>query len=172
MSMHRIEATQVLPITIEEAWRFFADPRNLVRITPPDMHFRITSLVPERIYAGLIVTYTLRPLLGLPLPWVTEITHIEEGKRFVDEQRMGPYRLWHHEHELTSVPGGVELRDVVHYALPFGPLDDVVHALGIGRRVRRIFDYRREVLSARFGGAAVSRPAAASGNRHSAGAYI
>jgi ligand-binding SRPBCC domain-containing protein len=150
-AVHRIEASQLLPISLEEAWAFFADPRNLSRITPPDLDFRVTCGLPERIAPGMIITYTLRPLLGLRVGWVTEITHVEPGVRFVDDQRAGPYLLWHHEHTFTAAPGGVEVRDVVHYALPFGPLGRLVHALVVGARVRAIFAYRRRVLAERFG---------------------
>lgn len=150
-AIHRLEATQILPVTVAEAWTFFSDPRNLSRITPPDLDFRITSEVPARMYAGMMITYTLRPLLGLPVRWATEITHVEEGIRFVDEQRVGPYAMWHHEHTFSPVAQGVETRDVVHYTLPFGPLGDVAHALGVGARVRSIFAYRRQALTLRFG---------------------
>lgn len=151
MTVHRIEATQVFPVTVEAAWAFFSDPRNLARITPSDLDFRITSEVPERMYEGLMVTYTLRPLFGIPVAWATEITHIEEHARFVDEQRVGPYAMWHHEHTFTPIVGGVEMRDVVHYTLPLGPLGGLVHALAVGARVRSIFAYRRRALEARFG---------------------
>lgn len=150
-SIHRLEATQILPVTVAEAWSFFSDPRNLSRITPPDLDFRITSEVPGRMYEGMMITYTLRPLLGLPVRWATEITHVDEGSRFVDEQRVGPYAMWHHEHTFIPVAGGVEMRDIVHYALPFGPLGDLAHALAVGARVRAIFEYRRRVLALRFG---------------------
>lgn len=151
MTLHRLEATQVLPVTIEEAWAFFSDPRNLSAITPPDLDFRITSAVPERMYEGMIVTYTLRPLMGIPVAWATEITHVDEGRRFVDEQRVGPYRMWHHEHTFSSAGRGVEMNDVVHYRLPFGPFGDLVHRAAVRNRVRRIFAYRRQALTARFG---------------------
>lgn len=150
-AIHRLEATQVIPVTVAEAWSFFSDPRNLSRITPPDLDFRITSEVPTRMYEGMMITYTLRPLLGFPVRWATEITHVDEGVRFVDEQRVGPYAMWHHEHTFTPVAAGVEMRDVVHYTLPFGVLGDVAHALGVGSRVRSIFAYRRRALARRFG---------------------
>lgn len=156
MTLHRLEAVQTLPVTVEEAWEFFSDPRNLARITPSSMDFRITSDVPERVHEGLIVTYTLRPMIGIPVQWATEITHVEEGVRFVDEQRVGPYAMWHHEHTFTAVAGGVEMRDVVHYALPLGPLGDLVHTIAVRSRVRSIFAYRRRALVARFGQMAVA----------------
>ena len=148
--LHRLERTLVLPIGLDEAWSFFSDPRNLARITPPDLGFRVTSELPERMYEGLFISYQIAPLFGVPMRWLTEITHIEEGVMFVDEQRMGPYRLWHHEHWFRSVPGGVEMRDVLHYAMPFGALGEAAHALLVGRQVRGIFDYRERVLERRF----------------------
>jgi ligand-binding SRPBCC domain-containing protein len=151
MAVHRFETEQTLPIERSEAWDFFSDPRNLAVITPPDMGFEITSAVPDRAHAGLIIAYRVRPMLRIPVQWVTEITHLDEGKYFVDEQRLGPYQLWHHEHLFTEVPGGTYMRDIVHYALPFGPLGDVLDHLVVRRRVESIFAFRRRVLDQRFG---------------------
>lgn len=160
--LHRVESTQILPITLPEAWDFFSDPRNLARITPPDLGFRITSELPDRMYEGLFISYQIAPLFGVPMRWVTEITHIEDGVMFVDEQRMGPYRIWHHEHWFREVPGGVEMRDIVHYAMPFGVAGELAHALLVGRQVQGIFSYRERVLDRRF--APIRRSVDASGN--------
>jgi ligand-binding SRPBCC domain-containing protein len=149
--LHRFEVRQTLPITRREAWAFFSDPRNLGRITPPSLGFEITSPLPERAYAGMIVAYRVRPLFGIRVTWVTEITHVIEESRFVDEQRMGPYRFWHHQHDFSDVPGGVELRDVVHYVPPFGPLGRVINRAIVAPRLRTIFAYRYQALAARFG---------------------
>ena len=100
---------QELPISPEEAWRFFSTPANLNEITPPDLNFRIRSQVPDTIYQGLMIVYTLRPMINIPLTWVTEITHVSEGRYFVDEQRKGPYRIWHHEHHFEATPRGVRM---------------------------------------------------------------
>lgn len=151
MSVHRFDTTTVLPIPREEAWRFFSDPRNLARITPPEMGFAITCEVPEHVYAGLMITYHVRPMFNVPVTWVTEITSVVEGERFVDEQRAGPYAMWHHEHHFRDVPGGTEMRDIVHYAVPGGPLGDLVHHYVVARRVAEIFAHRRRVLDTRFG---------------------
>lgn len=161
MSLHRFETSQRLPMSLDEAWSFFSDPRNLAHITPPEMRFEIVTPAPSRIYAGLIVAYRVRPLGPLPVTWVTEITHVRKGSYFVDEQRVGPYRLWHHEHRLVPVAGGVEVRDVVHYALPLGPLGSLVNRLLVGPRVRAIFAYRRRVLTERFHARVADAPAAA-----------
>ena len=154
MSVHRLEAHLTLPIGPEEAWAFFADPRNLALITPPEMGFVAKGDVPAEMYAGLLIAYTVRPLFGIPVEWLTEIMHVEEGRYFVDEQRHGPYRLWHHQHHFAAVEGGVEMRDIVYYELPLGPLGDVLDSVFVRSRIRRIFAYRRTVLRERFGGGA------------------
>lgn len=151
MSIHRFESSQHLRTSPEEAWAFFATPRNLAAITPPNMRFELTSVPPARMYPGLVITYRLRPFGGIPVTWVTEITHIEEPHRFVDEQRVGPYRMWHHEHTFVPVPGGVGARDLVYYVLPGGPLGALLNRWLVGPRVRAIFEHRRRVLAARFG---------------------
>lgn len=151
MSLHQLRAIQRLPLDIDSAWRFLSDPRNLATITPPDMGFVVKTPLPDRAYPGLIIAYTVRPMFRLPVAWVTEITHVREGEYFVDEQRSGPYRIWHHEHHVAAIPGGVEMRDIVSYELPFGPLGDIVNALVVGKRVAQIFAYRERVLLDRFG---------------------
>ena len=151
MSVHRFEARQVVPIGLDEAWAFFSNPRSLALITQPEMGFEVTSPLPERMHPGLIIGHRVRPLLGIPVTWITEISHLVEGELFVDEQRFGPYRFWHHQHHFRPVEDGVEIGDIVHYALPFGPLGDLLNALLVRNRVRAIFDYRRGVLEQRFG---------------------
>lgn len=147
----RLHRVQTLPVALPEAWAFFSDPRNLAAITPPDMAFEILSEPPPSIHAGLILVYRVGVLPGLRTTWVTEITHVRAPEYFVDEQRMGPYRLWHHEHRFRPVPGGVEVEDVVHYALPFGPLGRAVAGALVARRLAAIFAYRAETLRRRFG---------------------
>ena len=151
MSVHRFETTHLLPIPRAEAWEFFSSPKNLSRITPPEMDFTITSPVPKEAYAGLIITYRVRPLFGVPVQWVTEITSVVDGVRFVDEQRVGPYAMWHHEHHFRDVPGGTEMRDIIDYAVPGGPLGDVVNHFVVARRVGEIFVHRRLLLDSQFG---------------------
>ena len=149
MKLHVLDRTQRVPIPLEEAWDFFSDARNLATITPPEMGFEVTSPLPERMYAGMIIIYRVRPLLGVPVTWVTEITHVEEQVRFVDEQRFGPYRFWHHQHHFAPVDGGVEMTDIVHYALP--PGGGLARNVLVAPRLREIFDYRRQVLERTFG---------------------
>lgn len=150
MKLHSLRASQVLPIPVSEAWDFFSDPRNLSAITPAWLNFTITSEIPERVYAGLIITYRITPLFGVPSRWVTEITHVREPYYFVDEQRFGPYRFWHHQHHFREIDGGTLAEDSVHYALPFGAAGRVVNRLLIARRLKEIFAYRRRILAVRF----------------------
>jgi ligand-binding SRPBCC domain-containing protein len=150
--MYLLERTQVLPVSLEEAWAFFSAPGNLAHITPPEMGFEVLSQSGTgSIYPGQIITYYVRPLLGLPLFWMTEITHVRELEYFVDEQRRGPYALWHHTHFFRAVAGGVEMRDQVYYQLPFGPLGKLVHALVVRKKLAAIFDFRYRYLEQHFG---------------------
>jgi len=152
MNFYSIKGTQHLPISLEQAWDFFSSPNNLSKITPPEMDFVITSDKKdgEKMYAGQIITYVLKPMLGIPVKWMTEITHVKEGEYFIDEQRFGPYRLWHHKHSFKKTPTGVEMNDEVNYVLPFGILGSIAHALFIRNRVEHIFDYRTKVLEKQF----------------------
>lgn len=151
MKLHVLRRRLVLPTGLDEAWAFFSNPANLRRITPPEMGFEVTSAPQDETYAGMIITYRVRPLLRIPITWVTEITHVREPSFFVDVQRFGAYRFWHHEHHFRAVPGGVECEDIVHYALPFGLLGRIVHALFVRRQLERVFDYRERVLSRELG---------------------
>ena len=147
MKLYRLSRTQLLPTDLEDAWAFFSNPRNLARITPPALDFRIVSDLPREIHPGLIVAYTLAPLLpGLRISWVTEITTAEKPWLFVDEQRFGPYRFWHHQHHFRSLGDGVEMRDLVHYRLPLG-LFGLLAAPLVQRRLQAIFDFRRDFLA-------------------------
>jgi ligand-binding SRPBCC domain-containing protein len=149
MKLHVLQTTQKLPISPAQAWDFFSNAGNLAKITPPSLGFEVTSELPERMYAGMIIAYRVRPLLGVPVRWVTEITHVDEPHRFVDEQRFGPYRFWHHQHLFRPIPGGVEMSDIVHYALP--PGGGIARGWLVAPRLKEIFDYRREVLERTYG---------------------
>lgn len=153
MAVYTLERIQRLPISLEEAWSFFSSPLNLREITPPYMRFEVLTegRWVERMYPGQVITYTVRPVLGIPLFWMTEITHVREGEFFVDEQRIGPYALWHHQHHFKPIEGGVEMTDLVHYRLPLGPLGALAHRLFVRRQLEHIFDYRYQVLERRFG---------------------
>jgi ligand-binding SRPBCC domain-containing protein len=149
--MYELHTKQKLPISVTEAWAFFSDPKNLREITPTYMGFDILSGADRKVYAGQIIRYTVKPLLGLKLNWVTEITHVAPGQFFVDEQRFGPYAFWHHKHFLHPIEGGVEMEDWVHYKLPMGPLGQLAHAVFVRRQLQGIFDYRTEKLNSLFG---------------------
>ncbi|HEY2800103.1 MAG TPA: SRPBCC family protein [Chthoniobacterales bacterium] len=145
MSIYQLERSQIVSLGVEECWRFFSDPRNLEQITPSSMHFTIKSKLPAEVYPGLMIEYTVAPLLGIPLTWLTEIVHVDAPHRFVDEQRSGPYRLWHHEHSFRVTPkGGTEVHDLVTYAPPFGPFGALLNRFIVRPQLERIFNYRRE----------------------------
>jgi ligand-binding SRPBCC domain-containing protein len=152
MPANIINRVQYIPASLEELWNFFSDPRNLVRITPASMDFRIISAHHgESIYAGQIIEYKLRPLLGIPVYWMTEITHVKQHVYFIDEQRKGPYALWHHQHHFREVEGGVEMTDLVHYRVPFGIFGRMANGLFVRKKLEGIFEYRRKVIEDVFG---------------------
>ncbi len=148
--MYRYISKQKLNISIEEAWLFLSNPTNLKIITPPHMSFEVISGADRAIYAGQVIRYKVRPLFGIPLTWVTEITHVNQGSYFVDEQRFGPYTFWHHKHFIKAVKGGVEMEDIVDYKIPFGVIGTLVHKIFIRRQIRDIFEFRRKKLNEIF----------------------
>jgi len=150
MKIYRYYEEQQLPIKINEAWDFFSNPQNLALITPPQMSFVITNKPDEDIYTGMLITYKVRPLLNFPLNWVTEIIAAERLRYFIDEQRFGPYKFWHHRHYFLETPGGILMKDEVFYSLPFGTLGRLMHFWVVKKRVEEIFKYRRSVLAKMF----------------------
>lgn len=150
--IHTLEQEQILPITMEEAWEFFSSPRNLDEITPPELGFRIESLRSEVMHEGQIITYKVKIMTGVWIPWVTEIKAVDEGNSFVDEQRFGPYKFWHHRHSFAEVEGGVLMKDLVHYAMPLWPFGELGHGILVRPKLKRIFRFRREILEKRFPG--------------------
>jgi ligand-binding SRPBCC domain-containing protein len=144
--IYLLEASQYLNISMEEAWQFFSSPDNLSLITPSRMGFRITSGTPAVMYPGQIITYRVSPFWGFTTNWVTEITHVSPSRLFVDEQRLGPYRLWHHEHHFEKKDKGILMTDRVYYRLPFGFLGQIVHALFVRRQLKKIFLFREAYL--------------------------
>lgn len=154
MPIHILRKKQILRASREEAWQFFSSPHNLARITPPELCFDVlTKDLPERIYAGLMIAYRVRPLLGIPLTWLTEITHVREGECFVDEQRIGPYAIWHHEHRFHVIGDGcIEMEDRVTYVLPLQPIGDLVHPFLVKPQLDRIFAHREKVVRELFPG--------------------
>lgn len=150
--LHTIQRKQILHCDLKTAWDFMRSPTNLAKITPAHMGFHILSDQEsiKDMYAGQIVEYYVRPIAGIKMHWVTEITHVEEGRYFVDEQRFGPYSFWHHKHFLKEVPEGVEMLDIIHYKAPFGILGKMVNALLIKKQLKQIFDFRHQALEKMF----------------------
>ena len=144
--MRKLEFKQVLPVTPAEAWDFFSNPANLGKITPNEMNFVITSKLPKKIYPGMIITYKVSPVLRFPLTWVTEITQVKEPFFFVDEQRVGPYAIWHHEHHFEVAGNGVMMTDKLFYKVPFGPLGKLLDEVLIRKKVSGIFEFRKKIL--------------------------
>lgn len=149
--MKRLYSQQWLPISLDEAWDFFSSPKNLNEITPEDMVFEIKSDVPEKMYPGMFIMYSIRPMFNIPMNWVTEITHVSDRKFFVDEQRVGPYNIWHHEHHFEEKDGGVLMTDILHYDVGKSFLGWIASKLFVDKKVRGIFDYRFKILEQRFG---------------------
>ena len=151
MKIYTLHTKQNLPITLDEVWEFMASPKNLKIITPDYMSFKTLSGDERAMFAGQIIQYIVTPVLGIPMKWVTEITHVVDKKYFVDEQRIGPYALWHHKHFIKEIPGGVEMEDIVDYKVPMGILGQLVHPFLVKPKLEEIFKYRREKLIELFG---------------------
>jgi ligand-binding SRPBCC domain-containing protein len=150
LSKHVFEQEQFLPIPIEEAWDFFSDPRNLGRITPPQLDFKIIS-APEKCVEGSIIEYRIKPLLGISVKWVSLIKDIKAPNKFVDIQEKGPYRYWHHHHYFEEVSGGVLIKDIVHYELPFEWIFPWLNNAVIVKQLNKIFNFRYQSLKVLFG---------------------
>lgn len=152
MSFHQLHKSQKLKVEIDKIWEFISSPANLKEITPDYMGFDITTPdLPSKMYPGMIISYKVRPLLNIPTTWVTEITHVKEGEYFVDEQRVGPYTIWHHQHKIEPIEGGTLMKDIVSYQPPFGVLGTIANALIIRGKLEEIFSYREKVLDQKFG---------------------
>jgi len=137
---------------MNEVWGFFSNPANLKNITPAELNFNIISKYHgDKMYTGQIIEYTLKPLLNIPVYWMTEITHVNENKYFIDEQRFGPYSLWHHQHHFKQIDGGVEMTDIVHYKIPFWFLGDIAHSFFVQKKLNDIFDFRLHKTEEHFG---------------------
>lgn len=150
--MYQLYAKQKIPAELSDVWEFISSPANLKRITPDYMGFQITSeMISDKMYPGMIIAYKVSPVGGIKMNWVTEITHVKEKEYFVDEQRIGPYKLWHHEHKLEIVDGGVLMTDIVSYKPPFGIFGAIANSLFIKKQLKQIFDYRTKSLENLFG---------------------
>ena len=148
--MYQLIRKQIVHTDLETCWEFFSNPANLKLITPEYMGFDVKTETPKEMYEGLIIAYKVSPLLNIPMEWVTEITYVRDKSFFVDEQRVGPYKLWHHEHHFKEVEGGVEMIDIVSYQPPFGILGKLVHPLIIRPKLEQIFAYRIQKVNSIF----------------------
>ena len=141
--VYSFKTVQIIPCSMETAWEFFSNPANLPKMTPDNLGFKIISRYHgEKMYAGQIIEYIVKPVLRIPLYWMTEISQVSYHKYFVDEQRYGPYSLWHHQHHFREVANGIEMTDIVHYKLSFWIFGDGANALFVRKQLKRIFDYR------------------------------
>lgn len=153
MNAFHLKFSQQIPIDLEQAWDFFSSPMNLARITPKEMAFTVTSALQpeEKMYPGMIITYKVSPVAGIKLNWMTEITQVEHHKYFIDEQRFGPYKFWHHQHHFKSIAGGVEMTDILTYGLPMGFLGNIANSIFVANKLQQIFNYRNKKVIELFG---------------------
>ncbi|MDB5193400.1 MAG: hypothetical protein JWQ96_2963 [Segetibacter sp.] len=150
--VYSLTTVQRLPVSLQQAWDYFSSPDNLAELTPADMGFVVRSTShSKKMYAGQIIEYTVRPVLGIPVYWMTEITHVQDQQFFVDEQRFGPYSLWHHQHHFKPIEGGVEMKDIVHYKIPFWFIGDIANSLLVKYKLAAIFAFRKKKVEELFG---------------------
>ena len=143
MAAHSIKTVQKIPISLDEAWAFFSNPANLQAITPSNMGFRVISKHHgEKMYAGQIIEYTVKPVMGLPIYWMTEITQVKDKEYFIDEQRFGPYKLWHHQHHFKVIEGGVEMTDIIHYKNPMWFLGTLANELFVKKQLHTFCNFK------------------------------
>jgi len=151
MKIYTFHRKQKLPITLEKAWEFLSNPKNLKTITPDYMSFDIISGADRPMFAGQIIQYIVTPILGIKTKWISEITQVEHQKYFVDEQRFGPYSLWHHKHFIKEIDNGIEMEDIIDYKVPMGILGQLVHPILVKPKLEEIFAYRQKKLIELFG---------------------
>lgn len=152
MAFYQFQKQQKVNSTLAEVWDFISSPGNLKEITPEYMGFDITTKnLPKKMYAGMLISYSVSPLFGIKTAWVTEITQIIDKKYFVDEQRIGPYSLWHHQHIIEPIDGGVLMTDIVSYKPPFGILGALANTLIIKKKLNEIFSFRTSAIEKRYG---------------------
>ncbi|MCC9071476.1 SRPBCC family protein [Flavobacterium sp. F-65] len=150
MKVYKKESVQHINASLEECWTFFSNPKNLQVITPKSMGFEVTDYDNKLMYPGQIIQYKITPLLGIKLNWMTEITIVKENNYFIDEQRFGPYTLWHHKHFFEATANGTKMTDVVHYALPLGFIGRIMNALIVKNELKMIFGYRHKKIEELF----------------------
>ena len=153
--VYSLKAIQKIPVDLKAAWNFFSKPDNLNAITPKKLGFKILNIskaYKDEMYAGQIIEYNVKPLFGIPLYWMTEITHVKNEEYFIDEQRFGPYSLWHHQHHFTAIENGIEMTDIVHYKIPYWFVGDIANALIVQKQLKEIFEYRFRMIEEKYGG--------------------
>ncbi len=152
MAVYTIRSVQKIPASLQEVWDLFSSAKNLKEITPGNMNFRVISTdYTDKIFPGQLIEYKVSPLFGIPLYWKTEIVAVHDKVFFIDEQRKGPYKLWHHEHHFNEIAGGVEMTDLVQYENPFGFLGVLANKILIRKKLRQIFTYRYKRIEELFG---------------------
>ena len=152
MAVNSIKTVQKIPVSLQVAWDFFSNPANLQAITPVKLNFIIISRHPgEKMYPGQILEYKVKPILGISLYWMTEITQVQEKELFIDQQRKGPFRMWHHQHHFLTIDGGVQMTDIVHYKSPLWLPGNLVNYLFIRKKLKEIFEYRFQKTEELFG---------------------
>jgi ligand-binding SRPBCC domain-containing protein len=149
--IHYLHREQIIPAPREKVWEYFCNPRNLNEMTPPDMNFGILAGGDVKMYSGQLIEYRVEFAPGLRSTWLTEIAHVRDCEYFVDEQRIGPYHFWYHEHHFEDTATGTKMIDQVTYMIPFGVAGDVLNRIWIGRRLKQIFDFRRHKILESFG---------------------
>lgn len=149
--IYTFNSEQFLKTDIVTAWDFFSSAKNLARITPPEMAFKIhTQLDNTEVYEGMIIDYTVSPLLGIPLKWQTEICQVNKPNLFTDRQLKGPYSLWEHTHRFIEKDNGILMRDEVKYKLPLGLIGELAHNFVVKEKIKKIFTFREEALNKLF----------------------
>ncbi|RKR82203.1 ligand-binding SRPBCC domain-containing protein [Mucilaginibacter gracilis] len=153
MKVYRFKFEHNLPIPLAEAWDFFSSPLNLSKITPAKMNFIITSdfSADTKMYPGMLISYKVSPVFGIKLNWVTEITHVKEHVYFVDEQRTGPYAMWHHEHHFKEIKGGVQMTDILTYGIPYGIIGRLANTILVEKEIKEVFNFREKEINKLFG---------------------
>lgn len=150
MKIYTFHRKQSFSISLKEAWDYFSNPLNLGEITPPELSFEIQTANADKVYSGMIINYRVKPLPAMRVNWLSEIKHVREPLQFVDEQRVGPYKMWYHLHKFRETGSGVEVEDIIYYALSFGVLNGAINALVVSKKLEFIFEYRRKVLDERL----------------------
>lgn len=152
MTPRRLEFTAIVPRSLSETWAFFSRPENLEKLTPEDVSFKIkTPVQGVEMYPGMAIQYRVSPFPGVGMDWVTEITQIQQHKYFVDDQRVGPFALWHHQHHFRALSDEkTEMKDILHYQAPFGPLGTLADWLFVRKQVEGIFTAREEAIQRLF----------------------